>query len=95
MPLDPAFAAHLWLYALLVLGIIALVQSRKAGQKNGWALAAIIISAVLIVVGIIVGIFIAIGIGAAATEYARLCAEYGTGTHEINGVTVTLQCGSN
>ncbi|HEX7640359.1 MAG TPA: LysE family translocator, partial [Burkholderiaceae bacterium] len=24
MPLDPAFAAHLWLYALLVLGIIAL-----------------------------------------------------------------------
>ena len=31
----------------LILGIVALVQSRKAGQKNGFALAAIIISAVL------------------------------------------------
>ena len=28
----------------LILGIIALVQSRKAGHKNGWAVAAIIIS---------------------------------------------------
>src|SRR5687768_10101279 len=28
----------------LILGIVALVQSKKAGHKNGWALAAIIIS---------------------------------------------------
>ena len=35
----------------LILGIVALVQSRKAGHKNGWAVAAIIISAVLIVLG--------------------------------------------
>ncbi|HEX5729377.1 DUF4190 domain-containing protein [Microbacterium sp.] len=77
----------------LILGIIALVQSRKAGHKNGWALAAIIISSVLIVVGIIIAI-IAISIGvAAAGEIARLCAEYGTGTHEINGVPITLDCG--
>ncbi len=77
----------------LVLGIVAMVQSRKAGRKNGFALAAIIISAVLIVIGIIMSIFI-IGIVVAATsEIARLCAEYGTGVHEINGVTVTLNCG--
>lgn len=38
----------------LILGIVALVQSRKAGRGNGWAIAAIIISAIAIVVGLIV-----------------------------------------
>lgn len=79
----------------LILGIVALVQSKKAGHKNGWALAAIIISSVLMVVGIIVGIFLIIGIGAAAAEFARLCSEYGSGVHEIDGVTVTLNCPSS
>ena len=37
----------------LILGIIALVQSRKAGAKNGFAVAAIIISSVLMVLGVI------------------------------------------
>lgn len=75
----------------LILGIIALVQSRKAGAKNGWALAAIIISSVLIVVGIIVAIVIfAVVVPAATAEFLRLCAEYGNGVHEIGGTTVTL-----
>ncbi len=78
----------------LILGIVALVQSRKAGHKNGWAVAAIIISSVLIVIGIIIAIFAIIAVGAAAAEFARLCAEYGTGVHEINGVDVTLTCPS-
>jgi hypothetical protein len=78
----------------LILGIIALVQSKKAGYKNGWAVAAIIISSVLMVIGIIVGIVLLIGLGAAAAEFARLCAEYGTGVHEINGVEITLTCPS-
>lgn len=78
----------------LILGIVALVQSRKAGHKNGWALAAIIISSVLIVIGIIVGIAL-IGVAiAGASEFARLCAEYGSGVHQINGVEVTLTCPS-
>ncbi|HWM17311.1 MAG TPA: DUF4190 domain-containing protein [Microbacterium sp.] len=77
----------------LILGIIALVQSKKAGHKNGFALAAIIISAVLIVIGIILSIAIFGVLIAAGTEFARLCAEYGTGVHEINGVNVTLDCG--
>ncbi|WP_409048186.1 DUF4190 domain-containing protein [Microbacterium sp. HA-8] len=74
----------------LILGIIALVQSRKAGAKNGWALAAIIISVILMIIGIIVGIaLIGLAIGA-AEEYARLCSEYGPGTHEVSsGVTIT------
>ena len=78
----------------LILGIVALVQSRKAGHKNGWALAAIIISSVLIVVGIIVGIAVIGTAIAGAGEYARLCAEYGSGVHQINGVEVTLTCPS-
>lgn len=77
----------------LILGIVALVQSRKAGVKNGWAVAAIILGSIFLVIGIIVIIaVVAIG-GAAAAEFARLCAEYGSGTHDINGVTVTLNCG--
>ena len=78
----------------LVLGIIALVQSKKAGHKNGWAVAAIIISSVLLVVSIIVGIIIAISLGALAAEYARLCADLGPGTHELsNGGNIV--CPSN
>lgn len=38
----------------LILGIVALVQSRKAGRSNGWAIAAIIISAIGLVIGTIV-----------------------------------------
>lgn len=76
----------------LVLGIVALVQSRKAGQKNGFALAAIIISSILIVIGIIVAIVVvAVIVPAVTEEFLRLCSEYGNGVHEIDGTTVTLQ----
>ncbi|HWI32202.1 MAG TPA: DUF4190 domain-containing protein [Microbacterium sp.] len=74
----------------LILGIIALVQSKKAGYKNTPAVWAIIVSSVLMVVGIIIAIALITGAIAAGAE---LCAQYGTGTHEINGVTVTLNCG--
>lgn len=66
----------------LILGIVALVQSRKAGVKNGWALAAIIISAVLLVIGIIVIIVVAVAIGGGL---AAACAELGPGTHNLQG----------
>ncbi|WP_426324601.1 DUF4190 domain-containing protein [Microbacterium sp. E-13] len=71
----------------LILGIIALVQSRKAGVKNGWALAAIIISAVLIVVGIIVTIVV---LTAVFGGLAAACSELGPGVWELeNGGTIT------
>jgi len=66
----------------LILGIVALVQSRKAGLKNGWALAAIIISSVLIVIGIIVTIII---VTVVAGGMAAACAELGPGTWELQG----------
>ena len=74
----------------LILGIVALVQSKRAGQKNGWAVAAIIISSVLMVVGIIVGIWLlAVFLPQAAQftqEILDQCRELGPGVHEINGV---------
>lgn len=70
----------------LILGIVALVQSRKAGQKNGFALAAIIISAVLMVVGVIVAIvLITAGLGAVN----ELCQGMPAGEYELtNGGTI-------
>ncbi len=77
----------------LILGIVALVQSRKAGVKNGPAVAAIIVGAVLFVLGVIIAIIAIAAITAGASEIARLCAEYGSGVHQINGVNVNLSCG--
>lgn len=79
----------------LVLGIVALVQSKKAGHKNGFALAAIIISSVLIVVGTIVAIilftFFANVAGDLSTQLEACIANGGTGTVEVNGVTFTCE----
>jgi hypothetical protein len=78
----------------LILGIVALVQSRKAGHKNGWAVAAIIISSVLMVIGIIVAIVLIAAFVPLAAELAQQCAELGPGVHTLdNGVTIT--CGNN
>lgn len=68
----------------LILSIVALVQSRNAGQKNGGAIAGIIIS---IVWPIILAILL-------TTVFAGLfnqCAQLGPGVHEVGGVTYT--CG--
>jgi hypothetical protein len=56
----------------LILGIIALNQSKKVGMKNGLAVAAIWISVVLMVIGLIVVIasFALFGSLAAITEYS-------------------------
>lgn len=72
----------------LILGIVALVQSKKAGQKNGFALAAIIISSVLIVVSIIVGILLLTYAGSLATEIVRICGENPDASVNIWGQSV-------
>ncbi len=66
----------------LILGIVALVQSRKAGHKNGWAVAAIIISAVLMVLGIIIAIVV---LTTVFGNLAAACAELGPGVWELEG----------
>ena len=76
----------------LILGIVALVQSRKAGEKNGFALAAIIISSIAIVLSIIATIiFFAVvlpQLAGAAEEVIRQCQTLGGGVQEIGGVTI-------
>ena len=52
--------------------------------------AAIIVGGVLMLITAIIIIAVSV---TAFNEVARLCAEYGTGTHEINGVSITLNCG--
>lgn len=76
----------------LILGIVALVQSRKAGVKNGWAVAAIIVGAILFVVGIIVTISLIALFSAAAgfaNEAIEACEAVGySGTVTVQGQTV-------
>jgi len=68
----------------LILGIIALVQSKRAGAGNGWALAAIIISAVGLVIGAIVFFALILpSLSAAAT-----CASDPTAIVTVWGVSI-------
>ena len=69
----------------LILGIVALSQSRKVGAKNTPALVAIILS---IVFGI-VWILIIGGLVAGGAALLGQCADLGPGIHEVNGVTIT------
>lgn len=71
-----------------ILGIIALVQSKNAGHKNGPALAAIIVGFVFFVVGTIITIVVISWLGQLALEVLEQCQQLGDGAHEINGVVV-------
>jgi hypothetical protein len=72
----------------LIVSIVALRKSKKAGFKNGFAVAGIIISLISIIgVGIAVGATVA-GVAAVASA----CADLGPGEHVLdNGLTIT--CG--
>lgn len=78
----------------LILGIIAVVQSRKAGAKNGLAIAAIIVSIVLMILFIIVIVLIVSALASAGGdlyEQVNACLEDPTGTVSFQGVTYTCQ----
>ena len=74
--------------AAIILGIVALVQSRKAGAKNGFAVAAIIISSVLMVIGIIIAVVLIAALG----PLLAACGELGPGVWELTDGTV-ITCG--
>lgn len=73
----------------LILGIVGLNKSKKAGQKNGLAIAGIIIGAINLVVVTLIIIFTTLG----AIALVSKCNELGSGTHIQNGVTYT--CGGS
>jgi uncharacterized membrane protein len=73
----------------LILGIVALNQSKKAGFKNGPAKAAIILSIIFMVLGLIAIIAFTVGGAALFGNLAQICAELGAGEHVVDGVTYT------
>jgi glucose uptake protein GlcU len=71
----------------MIISIIAYRSSKKAGFKNGPALAGIIIGAVF-TVGAIIG---TIALVAVVSKVAADCSQLGPGVHVVTGVT--YRCG--
>lgn len=69
----------------LILGIVALSQSRKAGVSNLPAVWAIIVGGVSLLIAVILIIVVVSTAGTAIAD----CATYGPGVHEVNGMTIT------
>jgi hypothetical protein len=74
----------------IILGFVALGQSKRAGQKNGFAVAAIIVGMVLMALSVIaiITIIVAAVVGGVAL-FNEACAELGAGVWEANGGTIT------
>ena len=70
----------------VILGFVGLTQSKKVGQKNGLALAAIIIGFVLMALSIIL---VVVGLAGTFAVIGGACAELGSGVWEVDGVTYT------
>lgn len=73
----------------VILGFVGLNQSKKAGQKNGFALAGVIIGFIGIVFGIIALILFVAGGAALFGGLSQICNELGSGVWEIDGITYT------
>jgi uncharacterized membrane protein len=76
-----------------ILGIVAYTKSKKAGYKNKFALAAIIVGFTLFVIQVIVAILIAIAAAAAVqAAYDSMCDGQAPGVYETTtGETVTCE----
>jgi hypothetical protein len=81
--------AFLFSLAGLIVSIIARNQSKRAGVPNGPATAGIIISIIGLVLGLIWIIVAIVGGAALFGNLAQVCATYGPGIWEIDGVTYT------
>lgn len=71
----------------LVVSIVALRRSRRAGFKNGFALAGVVVGGLVTLAWIVGGIVGGVALG----HVANVCQDLGPGTHQVNGVTYT--CG--
>jgi hypothetical protein len=73
----------------IILGFVGLNQSKKAGQKNGFAVAGIIIGFIGIAILVL---FLTLGGTLVASLFGginQVCAELGTGMWEVDGITYT------
>jgi MFS family permease len=85
------FLAFLGPIAGLIVSIIGLVKSRKAGQKNGLAVAGIIVSIVALIANIVVTIILislAATFGGTAIEMVEQCESNPSGSVEFQGQTI-------
>lgn len=71
----------------IIVGFVALSQSKKVGKSNGFALAGVIVGAVLFVISLVV-IGLAIAGGAAFFGWlTEACRDLGPGVWEVDGIT--------
>ncbi len=71
----------------IILGFVALSQSKRAGQSNGFALAGVIVGFVLLALSIVV-IGLAISGGFAFWGFiTEACRDLGSGVWEVDGIT--------
>ncbi|ARJ04163.1 hypothetical protein GCM10010988_28920 [Cnuibacter physcomitrellae] len=73
----------------LILSIIALVQSKKAGVRNGLALVGVIVGAALTAAIIAVIVIASVTFGGRVGTALDLCAQNGPGTYTQDGTTIT------
>ncbi len=73
----------------LIVSIVGLVMSKRAGQSNGFAVAGIIISIVLTLAGILVLVFAGTFFYQFFGGIIETCQRLGEGVHEVDGVTYT------
>lgn len=71
----------------LIVSIVAHARSRRAGFRNGPALAGIVVGSIATVALLASGVFA----GVAAKSVLDTCRDLGPGEHSVNGVTYT--CG--
>ena len=69
----------------IIVSAIGLSKSRKSGNKNGLALAGLILSIVFLMIAIVVTVVLV----GAAVALLNQCTGLGGGVQQINGVTVT------
>lgn len=69
----------------LVVSIVALVRSRRAGFRNGFALAGTVISSIGVVITVIVGGIVV----STFVDAAQTCGRLGTGVHVVGSSTYT------
>ena len=69
----------------LVLGIVALLQSKRVGHRNGFAIAAIVIASA----GVLIGLLVLSLTVPTLVDAAQTCARLGDGVHEVGTSTYT------
>ena len=71
----------------LILSIVGFVQSRKAKESNGMALAGIIVGAVVSLISVVAMIAFFAFAADMTSSLIEVCVDNGPGTHYVNGIT--------